>query len=88
MKLVTESTTTSYNLFNAKQTDETLLSGQQVKNNKNNADFVKRLPMQMARLELNQNKVKAFKNVNVRRAFSQLIVATDKWRFTRWLRAS
>lgn len=72
-ELVTESTTTSYNLFNAKQTDETLLSGQQVKNNKNNADFVKRLPTATARLELNQNKVKAFKNVNVRRAFSLAI---------------
>lgn len=70
---VTESTTTSYNLFNSKKTDETLLNGQQVKNNRNNENFVKRLPTGSQRLDLNQNKVKAFKNVNVRKAFSLAI---------------
>ena len=70
---VTESTTTSYNLFNAKKTDETLLSGQQVKNNLNNANFVKRLPTGTQRLDLNEKKVAAFKNVNVRKAFSAAI---------------
>jgi len=70
---VTESTTTSYNLYNAKKTDETLLSGQQIKNNKNSKDFVKRLPTGSQRLDLNQKKVTAFKNANVRKAFSLAI---------------
>ena len=70
---VTESTTTSYNLYNAKKTDETLLSGQQIKNNKNSKDFVKRLPTGSERLDLNQKKVAAFKNVNVRKALSLAI---------------
>ena len=70
---VSESTTTSYNLFNAKKTDETLLSGQQVKNNLNNPNFVKRLPTGTQRLDFNLNKVKAFKNLNVRQAFSAAI---------------
>ncbi|MGX6428422.1 peptide ABC transporter substrate-binding protein [Levilactobacillus yonginensis] len=70
---VTESTTTSYNLYNAKKTDETLLSGQQIKNNKNSKDFVKRLPTGSQRLDLNQKKVAAFKNTNVRKALSLAI---------------
>lgn len=72
-EVVTKSTTTSYNLFNAKKTDETLLDGQQVKNNKNNENFVKRLPTGTQRLSLNQKTVPAFKNVNVRKAFSLAI---------------
>ncbi len=72
-ELVSEDTTTSYNLFNAKKTDATLLSGQQVKNNLHNPNFVKRLPTATTRLDLNQNKVKAFKNLNIRRAFSLAI---------------
>lgn len=57
----------------AKKVDETLLSGQQVKNNVNNKDFVKRLPTATTRLDLNQNKVAAFKNLNIRRAISLAI---------------
>ncbi|MCW3779206.1 peptide ABC transporter substrate-binding protein [Levilactobacillus namurensis] len=72
-EVVTTSTTTSYNLFNAKKTDETLLSGQQVKNNLNNENFVKRLPTGTQRLDLNEKTVKAFKNVKVRQAFSAAI---------------
>ncbi|MCH5464373.1 peptide ABC transporter substrate-binding protein [Levilactobacillus tujiorum] len=74
---VTESTTTSYNLYNAKKTDETLLSGQQIKNNKNSKDFVKRLPTGSQRLDLNQKKVAAFKNADVRKAFSLAIDRTQ-----------
>ncbi|NLR32059.1 peptide ABC transporter substrate-binding protein [Levilactobacillus tujiorum] len=74
---VTESTTTSYNLYNAKKTDETLLSGQQIKNNRNNKDFVKRLPTGSQRLDLNQKKVAAFKNLNVRKALSLAIDRTQ-----------
>jgi len=74
---VTESTTTSYNLYNAKKTDETLLSGQQIKNNKNSKDFVKRLPTGSQRLDLNQKKVAAFKNADVRKALSLAIDRTQ-----------
>ena len=72
-ELVTESTTTSYELYSSKKIDETLLSGQQVKNNVNNKGFVKRLPTATTRLDLNQNKVAAFKNLNIRRAISLAI---------------
>ncbi|KJW12535.1 peptide ABC transporter substrate-binding protein [Levilactobacillus spicheri] len=70
---VSETTTTSYNLFNAKKADETLLSGQQVKNNLNNPNFVKRLPTGTQRLDFNQNKIKAFKSLAVRQAISAAI---------------
>lgn len=70
---VAESTSTSYDLFNAKKSDETLLSGQQVKNNLNNPNFVKRLPTGTQRLDFNYKKIKAFNNLNVRRAFSEAI---------------
>lgn len=59
---VTESTTTSYNLFQAGTVDETLLSGEQVANNDSNKAFIKRLPTGTSRLDLNQGKIKAFKN--------------------------
>lgn len=70
---VNESTTTSYNLFISKKVDETLLSGQQIKNNLNNPNFIKRLPTGTQRLDLNQKKVAAFKNLNVRQALSAAI---------------
>lgn len=76
-EVVTKSPTTSYNLFNAQKTDETLLSGQQVKNNLNNENFVKRLPSGTQRLDLNTKKVPAFKNLDVRRAFSLAINRQD-----------
>lgn len=72
-ELVTESTTTSYNMYSAKKVDETLLNGQQVKANKNKKDFVKRLPTATTRLDLNQNKVPAFRNKKIRQAFSLAI---------------
>lgn len=72
-ELVTESTTTSYNLYSSKKADETLLNGQQVKANRNNAAFVKRLPTATTRLELNQHKVPAFRNKQIRQAFSLAI---------------
>ncbi|GBG94821.1 oligopeptide ABC transporter substrate-binding protein [Ligilactobacillus salitolerans] len=72
-ELVTESTTTSYNMYSAKKVDETLLNGQQVKANKNSAAFVKRLPTATTRLELNQKKVPAFKNKKIRQAISLAI---------------
>ena len=70
---VSESTTTSYNLFQAGKADETLLSGEQVASNKNKAGYHARLASRINRLELNQNKVKAFKNLKIRQAFSYAI---------------
>lgn len=69
-ELVTESTSTGYNLYQAKKADETLLSGQQVRNLKSSSAFVKRMPTATARLDLNQNKVPEFRNRNIRRALS------------------
>lgn len=72
-ELVTESTDTSYNLFQANKTDETLLSGQQVKNNQHSQNFVKRLPTATTRLDLNQKTVPAFRNLAIRQALSLAI---------------
>lgn len=70
---VSESTTTSYNLFQAGKADETSLTGQQVAANKNKAGYHARLSSAIRRLELNQNKVKAFKDLKIRQAFSYAI---------------
>lgn len=70
---VSESTTTSYNLFQAGKADETGLTGQQVAANKNKAGYHARLSSAIRRLELNQNKVKAFKDLKIRQAFSYAI---------------
>lgn len=70
---VSESTTTSYNLFQAGKADETGLTGQQVASNKNKAGYHARLSSTIRRLELNQNKVKAFKDLKIRQAFSYAI---------------
>lgn len=70
---VSESTTTSYNLFQAGKADETGLTAQQVASNKNKAGYHARLSSAIRRLELNQNKVKAFKNLKIRQAFSYAI---------------
>ncbi|MBL1059311.1 peptide ABC transporter substrate-binding protein [Lactobacillus sp. A27] len=70
---VSESTTASYNLFQAGKADETGLTGQQVASNKNKAGYHARLSSAIRRLELNQNKVKAFKDLKIRQAFSYAI---------------
>lgn len=70
---VSESTTTSYNLFQAGKADETGLTGEQVADNKNKAGYHARLSSAIRRLELNQNKIIAFKNLKIRQAFSYAI---------------
>ncbi len=72
-ELVSESTTTSYNMYSAGKVDETLLNGQQVKANVNNKAYVKRLPTATTRLELNRITVPEFSNKKIRRAFSLAI---------------
>lgn len=72
-ELVTESTTTSYNLYNSNKVDATGLLGQQVAANKNSPAYHERLTSAIQRLELNEEKVPAFKNKNIRQAFSYAI---------------
>ena len=72
-ELVTESTTTSYNLYNSNKVDATGLLGQQVAANKNSPAYHERLASAIQRLELNEEKVPAFKNKNIRQAFSYSI---------------
>src|SRR5699024_8315124 len=49
------------------------------KANQNKKDFVKRLPTATTRLDLNQNKIPAFKNKKIRQAFS---LAIDRQQLT------
>ncbi|WP_416354071.1 peptide ABC transporter substrate-binding protein [Agrilactobacillus fermenti] len=72
-ELVVKDPQTGLNLYQSHKVDETVLSGEQVPNFKTNKDFVKREASNLLYLNLNQNKVKAFKNQNVRRAFSLAI---------------
>ena len=72
-ELVTESTTTSYNLYNSNKVDATGLLCQQVAANKNSPAYHERLASAIQRLELNEEKVPAFKNKNIRQAFSYAI---------------
>lgn len=72
-ELVTESTTISYNLYNSNKVDATGLLGQQVAANKNSPAYHERLASAIQRLELNEEKVPAFKNKNIRQAFSYAI---------------
>ena len=74
---VSESTTTSYNLFEAGKADETSLSGEQVAANQNKAGYHARLSSAIRRLELSQKNVKAFKNLKIRQAFSYAINRKD-----------
>lgn len=61
---------TGLNEYQSHAIDETVLSGQQVANFKGKPDFVSRKSSNGYRLDLNQKKVKAFQNLNVRKAFS------------------
>lgn len=70
---VSESSTTSYNLYSANKTDETPLTGEQVAANKGKAGFHARKAAALQRLELNQTTVPALKNKKIRQAFSLAI---------------
>lgn len=70
---ISETASTSYNLYQSGKLDETYLTGEQVKANKGKSGFYDRPASAIQRLELNQNKVKAFKNFYIRRAFSLAI---------------
>lgn len=70
---VCETTSTSYNLYQANKLDMTGLTGPQIVANKNKATYHDRLLSAGVRLDLNQNRVKAFKNLKIRQAFSYAI---------------
>lgn len=67
---VVKSTTTAFNLFQSGKLDEATLSGQQVKNEKNNSKLVIRKSSRLNYLEFNQKKVKALANKKLRQAMS------------------
>ncbi|AEV95932.1 peptide ABC transporter substrate-binding protein [Pediococcus claussenii] len=63
---------TGLNQFQSKQLDETVLAGTQVKNLKNNRDFISRKQARNAYLEFNQTKAE-FKNEKIRQAIGYAI---------------
>jgi len=67
---VVKSTTTAFNLFQSGKLDMATLSGQQVKNEKNNSKLVIRKSSRLNYLEFNQKKVKALSNTKLRQAMS------------------
>lgn len=67
---VVKSTTTGFNLFQSGKLDMATLSGQQVKNEKNNKKLVIRKSSRLNYLEFNQKKVKELSNKKLRQAMS------------------
>jgi len=70
---VVKSTTTAFNLFQSGKLDMATLSGQQVKNEKNNSKLTIRKSSRLNYLEYNQKKVKALANKQVRQALSMTL---------------
>jgi len=70
---VIKSTTTAFNLFQSGKLDMATLSGQQVKNEKNNSKLKIRKSSRLNYLEYNQKKVKALANRKVRQALSMTL---------------
>ena len=67
---VVKSTTTAFNLFQSNKLDMATLSGQQVKNEKNNNKLVIRKSSRLNYLEFNQKKVQLLANKKIRQAMS------------------
>ncbi|WEE36181.1 peptide ABC transporter substrate-binding protein [Lactiplantibacillus paraplantarum] len=70
---VVKSTTTGFNLFQSNKLDMATLSGEQVKNEKNNPKLVLRKTSRLNYLEFNQKKVPALANAKLRQAMSLTI---------------
>ena len=70
---VVKDTQTGLNLFQGKQVDQTVLSGTQVANMKNSKSFFLGREARNSYLEYNYKKIKAFRNVNIRKAMSLAI---------------
>lgn len=69
---VNKSTTTSYNLYQSKKLDETILSPEQAKQLSNNADYSVLKQARTSYLEFNQTE-KKFQNKKIRQAISMVI---------------
>ena len=70
---VVKSTTTAFNLFQSGKLDAAVLSGQQVKNEKNNPKLVIRKSSRLNYLEFNEKKVPALANTKLRQAMSMVL---------------
>ncbi|GAA0190257.1 peptide ABC transporter substrate-binding protein [Lactobacillus kefiranofaciens] len=74
---ISESATTSYNLYQSGQLDETYLSGQEVAANKNSKQFYQRPVSALQRLDFNMKKLRVFNNIHMRKAISLAINRQD-----------
>lgn len=70
---VVKSPTTGFNLFQSNKLDMATLSGEQVKNERNNPKLVLRKTSRLNYLEFNQKKVPALANAKLRQAMSLVI---------------
>lgn len=70
---ISESTTTSYNLYQSGKLDETFLGGQEVAANKHSKNFYPRPQSAGQRIDLNMNRFPIFKNYHIRHALSLAI---------------
>lgn len=70
---ISETSTTSYNMYQAGKLDETLLTGEQVNANKSKPGYHARHQSALQRIDLNMKKIPAFKNKNIRKALSLAI---------------
>lgn len=77
---VTKDSGTALNLFQSGKLDEAVLSGSQVKNMLKDSKMNVRPEARSGYLEMNQKKVKAFKNLKIRQAMSY---ALDRETFTK-----
>lgn len=77
---VTKDSSTALNLFQSGKLDEAVLSGNQVKNMLNDKSMHVLPQARLGYLEMNQKKIKAFKNLKIRQAISY---ALDRKTFTK-----
>ncbi|MGR6687078.1 peptide ABC transporter substrate-binding protein [Furfurilactobacillus rossiae] len=70
---VVKESSTQLNMYNSKKADLTQLSGDQVAQYKNNNNYIYRPGSSAAYLELNEEKVPAFKNQKIRAALSYAV---------------
>lgn len=70
---VVKDTGTALNMYNSNKLDQMTLSSEQVKQYKNNKDYVKYLNASTFYIEYNQKKDKYFKNAKIRKALSLAI---------------
>lgn len=67
---ISESATTSYNLYQSGKLDQTFLGGQEVAANKHSKEFYARPQSALQRIDLNMTRFPIFKNYHIRHALS------------------